>query len=190
MPRMRSPRGRAGALGRRWPYFRDARAPVIGALRGRGWAWLLSMLWVVIGAGGAIYGTVTFSHGDYGQGVLWMVQWYREPQVIIDVAVVALPVWALLAVPVLVTGFVRLRGLPRKWIRVAGWAGSWVAGLVLMNQTADWAAAGEGSRGFLSVGEMAICGAWLALGGAMTWILSSSQTRADSRVSNSNAATR
>jgi hypothetical protein len=162
----------ADAPGRRRPSFRDVRSRILGGLRGRGWVWWLSMLWVALGAGGAIYGTVTFSHGDYGQGAMWMVQWYGEPQVIIDVAVVALPVWVLLSLPVLVAGFVRLRGLPRKWIRVAGWPGSWVAGLVLMNQTADLAAAGEGSsRGFLSVGEIAICVAWLVLGGAMTWML-------------------
>ena len=97
----------------------------------------------------------------------------------------------LLSVPLLVAGFVRLRGWrPRNWLRVAGWAGSWVAGLALMNQTADWAAAGEGgTRGVLSVGEMAICAAWLALGGAMTWILSGPQTRADSSGA-SNVATR
>jgi hypothetical protein len=160
-------------------------------MRVRGLTWLLSMLWVMIGAGGALYAIVTFSHVGYGQGVIWMVQWPGEPQVIIDVAVVAVPVWALLSVPVLVTGFVRLRGLPRNGIRVAGWAGSWVAGLVLMNQTADLAAAGEGSsRGFLSVGEMAICVAWLVLGGAMSWILSGPQTRADSSVSDTTVATR
>lgn len=178
MPRTSSVSGRAGPPGGRWPPFRDRRALVLGGLRVRGWTWLLSMLWVMIGAGGAIYATVTFGHVGYGQGAIWMVQWPGEPQVIIDVAVVALPIWVLLSVPMLVAGFVRLRGLPRKWIRVAGWAGSWVAGLVLMNQTADLAAAGEGSsRGFLSVGEMAICVAWLVLGGVMTWILSKPPNR-------------
>jgi hypothetical protein len=156
----------------------NSRAHILGGLRVRGWTWLLSMLWVMIGAGGAIYGTVTFSHVGYGQGVIWMVQWPGEPQVIIDVAVVALPVWVLLSVPVLVAGFVRLRGLPRKGIRVAGWAGSWVAGWLLMNQTKDWAAAGLSStRGFLSVGEMAICVAWLVLGAVMTLILARLPTR-------------
>lgn len=92
---------------------------------------------------------------------------------IIAVAVVALPVWALLSGPLLLAGFARLRGWrPRNWLRAVGWAGSWVAGLALLNQTADLASAGEGgARGVLSVGEMAICAAWLALGGAMTWIL-------------------
>ncbi len=181
----------ASPPGARWPSFRDARALVIGGARVRGWTWLISMLWVMIGAGGAIYGTVTFSHVGYGQGVMWMVQWPGEPQVIIDVAVIALPVWVLLSVPVLVAGFVRIRGWrPRKWLRVAGWAGSWVAGLALMNQTADLAAAGEGgARGVLSVGELAICAAWLALGGAMTWILSGPQTRADGSLRDSNVAT-
>jgi hypothetical protein len=60
-----------------------------------------------------------------------------------------------------------------------------------VTQAAEWAVAGKGDgRGVLSVGEMAICAALLALGGAMTWILSGPQTRADSSVSDSNVATR
>jgi hypothetical protein len=113
--------------------------------------------------------------------------------VIIDAAPIAEVAWVLLPVPLLVAGFVRLRGWrPRNWLRVAGWAGSWVAGLALMNQAADWVATGaweSGSRGVLSVGELAICAVWLALGGAMTWILSGPQTRAESSVSDGNVAT-
>jgi hypothetical protein len=180
--------------GARWPSFRDARALVIGGLRVRGWTWLLSMLWVVIGAGGAIYATVAFSHPGYGEGLLIppTIQWPGEPQVIIAVGVIAEVVWVLLSGPLLVAGFIRLRGWrPRNWLRVTGWAGLWAAGLALLYQSAEWAAAGEvGTRGVLSVGEMAICAAWLALGGAMTWILSSPQTPADSSVSDSNVATR
>ena len=41
--------------GRQWPSFRDARALILGGLRVRGWVWRLSLLWVVIGAGGAGY---------------------------------------------------------------------------------------------------------------------------------------
>src|SRR5258708_25440958 len=142
MPPTSSVSGRAGTPGRRRPSFRIARALVIGGLRVRGWTWLLSMLWVMIGAGGAIYAIVTFSHVGYGQGVIWMVQWPGEPQVIIDVAVVALPVWVLLSAPVLVAGFVRLRGSrPRKWLRVAGWAGSGMAGLAPLNPSAGLARA-------------------------------------------------
>ena len=165
----------ASPPGRRWPSFRDARALVIGGLRVRGWTWLLSMLWVVIGAGGAIYATVAFSHPGYEEGLLIPpnIQWPGEPQIIIDVGVIAELAWGLLSGPLLVAGFVRLRGWrPRNWLRVAGWAGSWVAGLALMNQAADWAAAGMGGTSrVLSVGEMAICAAWLMLGAVMTWIL-------------------
>ncbi len=184
----------ASPPGARWPSFRDARALVIGGLRVRGWTWLLSVLWVVIGAGGAIYATVAFTHPGYGEGLLIPpnLQWPGEPQVIIDVGVIAEVVWVLLSIPVLIAGFVRLRDWrPGNWLRVAGWAGSWVAGLALMNQAAEWAAAGEGGTlGLLSVGEMAICAAWLALGAAMTWILSGPRTRADSSIGDSGVATR
>jgi len=185
----------ASPPGARWPSFRDARALVIGGARVRGWTWLLSMLWVVVGAGGAIYATVVLSHPGYQEITLIppTVQWPGEPQVIFDAALIAEVAWVLLPLPLLVAGFVRLRGWrPRNWLRVAGWAGSWAAGLALMNQAAEWVATGmvSGSRGVLSVGELAICAAWLVLGGAMTWILSGPQTRAGSSVSDSNAATR
>ena len=165
----------ASQPGRRWPSVRDARALVTGGLRVRGWTWLLSMLWVVIGAGGAVYATVAFSHPGYGEGLLIppTIQWPGEPQVIIDVGVIAEVVWVLLPAPLLVAGFVGRRGWrSRNWLRVAGWAGSWVAGLALMIQAAEWAVAGEdGTRGVLTIGEMAICAAWLMLGAVMTWIL-------------------
>ena len=184
----------ASPPGARWPSFRDARALVIGGLRVRGWTWLISMLWVVIGAGGAVYAAVVLSHPGYQEITLIppTVQWPGEPQVIFDAALIAEVAWGLLPLPLLVAGFVRLRGWrPRNWLRVAGWAGSWAAGLALMNQAAEWVAAGEGgTRGVLSVGELAICAAWLALGGAMTWILSGLQARVDSRVGDSNVATR
>jgi hypothetical protein len=165
----------ASPPGARWPSFRDVRALVFGGLRVRGWTWLLSTVWVVIGAGGAVYATVAFSHPGYGEGLLIPpnIQWPGEPQVIIDVGVIAEVAWGLLSGPLLVAGFVRLRGWRRRnWIRVAGWAGSWGAGLALMIQAAEWAAAGvDGTRGVLRVGEMAICAAWLMLGAVMTWIL-------------------
>lgn len=165
----------ASQPGRRWPSVRDSRALVTGGLRVRGWTWLLSMLWVVIGAGGAVYATVAFSHPGYGEGLLIppTIQWPGEPQVIIDVGVIAEVVWMLLPAPLLVAGFVRLRGWrPRSWLLVAGWAGSWVAGLALMIQAAEWAAAGQdGTRDVLRIGEMAICAAWLMLGTVMTRIL-------------------
>ena len=165
----------ASPPGAKWPSGRDTRALVIGGLRVRGWTWLLSMLWVLIGAGGAIYATVAFSHPGYGEGLLIPanIQWPGEPQVIIDVGVIAEVIWGLLSGLLLVAGFVRLRGWrPHNWLRAAGWAGSMVAGLALMNQAADWTAAGlYSTSGILSVGEMAICAAWLMLGAVITWIL-------------------
>ena len=190
MPRPVSISGRARFPGGRLPSFLGAWAPVTKGLRGRGWVWWLSALWVVIGAGGAIYAMVTVNHIDYSADFYWLLQWNGESGVIIALGAIAEVAWVLLSVPVLVAGFVQLRGWrPRNWLWVAGWAGSWVAGLALMNQAADWAIAGEnGTGGVMSVGELAICAAWLVLGGAITWILSGPQTRADSR-SDSNVAT-
>jgi hypothetical protein len=155
--------------------LRDPRALVVGGLRVRGWTWLLSMLWALIGAGGAIYSIVVFHHPGYGEGLLIppTIQWPSEPQLITDVSVIAEAAWFLLAGPVLISGFVRLRGWrPRNWLRAAGWAGCWVAGLALVIQTRDFATAGlGGAPSDPSVGEMVIGALWLALGGAMTWIL-------------------
>jgi hypothetical protein len=173
----------ASSPGRRWPTFRDARTLISGRFRVRGWVWLLSMVWVVIGAGGAIYATVALSHPGYQEVLLIpkTIQWPGEPQVIIDAAPVAEVAWGLLSVPVLVAGFVRLRGWrPRNWLRVAGWASSWVAGLALMVQAAGWVAAhdgGYGVNGAVKIGEMTICAAWLVLGALMTWILAVPATR-------------
>jgi hypothetical protein len=184
MPRSGTVRRTASPLGGRRLSWPGAWAQVIAALGGRGWVWRLAALWIVIGAGGAIYATVAFSHPGYDEGLLIppTIQWPGEPQVINAVGVIAEVTWLLLSGPLLVAGLVRLRGWrPRNWVRAAGWAGSWVAGLALMNQAAEWAAAGEnGTRGVLRIGELAICAAWLLLGGTMTWILSDPQTQPDS----------
>jgi hypothetical protein len=190
MPRPIPVSGRASPPGRRRPSILDVWAPVTEGLRGRGWVWWLAELWVVIGAGGAIYATFMVNHIDYSVDFYWLPQWNGEPGVIIAMGAIAEVAWVLLSVPVLVAGFVWLRGWrPRNWLRVAAWASSWVAGLALMNQAADWAIAGEdGTGGVISVGELAICAGWLALGAVMTWILARPQTRADSS-SDSHVAT-
>jgi len=137
---------------------------------------------VVIGAGGAIYAAVMVNHASLSVDFRWLPQWNGEPGVIIVIGAMAEVAWVLLSVPVLVAGFVRLRGWrPRNWLRVAGWASTWVAGWALMNQAVDWGIAGEnGTGGVLTVGELAICAGWLALGAVMAWILASAQTQTDS----------
>ena len=93
---------------------------------------------------------------------------------IIAVGGLAAGVWVLLAVPLLVAGFVRLRGWrPRNWLRAAAWAGAWVAGVALMGLAVFSAAAwGDGSGApNVSWAELAIFAAWLVLGAVMTWIL-------------------
>ena len=82
-----------------------------------------------------------------------------------------------LPVPLLIAGFVRFRGSrTRNWLRIAAWAGAWIAGFALLYQAEIW---GEypgnspaiGSPAVVSWRELPICAAWLAVGAVMTWIL-------------------
>jgi hypothetical protein len=107
--------------------------------------------------------------------------------------------WVLLTIPVLVAGLVRLY---RRRLRAAGlaaglaavaWAGTWVVGLALMYQIADWqptAAAiyagncnvGAGCylagyrHAVVSREELVVLAGWLALGAAMALILASTRS--------------
>jgi hypothetical protein len=160
--------------GGRWPSFRETRALILGAARG--WVWRLSMLWVVLGAGGALYGFVGATVGcttNYcTDEEFWFLLWNGEPGVIADVGGLAAGVWLLLAVPLLVAGFVRLRGWrPRNWRPAAAWAGAWVAGSALMVVAVVVAANGSNFPG-VGWGELPIFAAWLALGAAINQILS------------------
>lgn len=178
----------ASPPGRRWPSFRDARALVIGGLRVRGRAWLLLMLWV--GAGVVITGylfyvtTKPFSWADVTSGI---EGWSADP-VAVQIAVVLAQVAGLaLPLPVLIAGFIRLRGWRRgNWLRAAAWAGTWIAGAALMAQASAWGQYPEGScpnsyqnsivcpipsPAVVSWGELPICAAWLVIGAVMTWIL-------------------
>jgi hypothetical protein len=183
MPRTSSVSSRAGAPGWRWPSFREARALIIGGLRVRGWVWRLSMLWVVIGAGGALYSfvgaTVGCTTNQCTDEEFWFLLWNGEPGVIADVGGLAAGVWVLLAVPLLVAGFVRLRGWrPRNWRPAAAWGGAWLAGCALM---ALVAVVGAWGSHFRSVGwgalELPIFAAWLALGAVINRILSKPPAR-------------
>ena len=177
MPRASSVSGRAGGPGRRWRSFRVAWVWILEGLRARGWVWRLSMLWVVMGAGGAGYALVCTLVGcTTNQCVndeFWFPLWNGEPGVIAAVGNLAATAWVLLAVPLLLAGFVRLRGWRRcNWLRAAAWAGAWVVGIALMVLVAVVGAFGADGPG-LGWGELElpILAAWLALGAVMTSVL-------------------
>jgi len=171
--------------GRQWPSFSDARALLLGGRRMRGWVWRLSMLWVVMGAGGAAYALVCTMRGcTTSQCVndeFWFPLYNGEPAVIAGVGALAAVAWILAAVPLLLAGFVRLRGWrPRNWLRTAAWASAWVAAFVLMIAIAVAGAFGADNPG-LGWGELElpIIAAWLALGAVISQILSKpARTRA------------
>src|SRR5215472_17428004 len=178
MSRMSSASGRAGAPGRRWPSFRDARALILGALRGRGWVWWLSMLWVASGAGWVVYAfvctTVGCTTNQCTNEEFWFALLNGAPALVYWAGNLAEMIWPLLAVIVLVAGFVRVRGWRwRNWRRVAGWAGAWVAGIALIVLVAVVAGLGsEAPSVAWGAVELPIFAAWLALGARVNRILS------------------
>ena len=88
-----------------------------------------------------------------------------------------------LPVPLLIAGFVRFRGSrPRNWLRMAAWAGAWIAGFALLYQAEVWGgypgnSPAIGSPAVVSWRELPVCAAWLALGAVMTWILAAPRSR-------------
>jgi hypothetical protein len=177
----------ASPPGGRWPSFRDVRALITGGLRVRGWTRLLSMLWVVAGAAETGYDfyitTKPFTWADVNLGI---EGWSADPEVVRIAVVLATVAWLALPIPVLIAGFVKLRGWrPRNWLRTGAWAGAWISGLALGYQAGVWgdypancpAIGGPencpaiGSPAVVSWGELAICAAWLVLGAVLTWIL-------------------
>ena len=191
----------ASPPGRRWPSFRDARSLVIGGLRVRGLLVLcLSMLWTVLGAAGAGYNFILSTQvPQAAYAYVGIDDWVGEPSVIATAALWGALAWLLLTIPVLVAGLVRVR---RRWLRAgasaagwrAAWAGAWFAGIALMLQIASWEPSApaiysgncsEGSgcvlagyrHAVVSRGELAVSAGWLALGAAMTLILTRSGRR-------------
>jgi len=94
--------------------------------------------------------------------------------VIADVAALAVVVWMLLTVPLLVAGFIRLRGWRRRnWRTAAAWAGAWLAGCALMAVAVIVAGtASEAPSLGWGAGELPIFASWLALGARLNRILS------------------
>jgi hypothetical protein len=153
------------------------------------------MLWVVAGIVGTGYDfyitTKPFNWADVSLGI---EGWSADP-VAVQIAVVLATVASLaLPIPLLIAGFVRFRGWPpRSWLRVAAWAGAWIAGFALIYEAEVWgeypakcpAIGGSencpaiGSPAVVSWGELGICAAWLVLGAVMTWILAGPAHRSD-----------
>jgi hypothetical protein len=167
----------ASPPGRRWPSVRDARALVIWGLRVRGWTWSLSIVWVAAGAvvtGYIFYATTPnyISADIIGTGI---IGFSAGPAAVQIAAVLALVAWLALPLPVLIAGFIRLRGWrAANWLRAAAWAGAWIAGGTLLLLARAW-----GDSQGVSWGELPICAAWLVLGGVMTWILAVPGTHSD-----------
>jgi hypothetical protein len=145
------------------------------------------MLWVATGAGWVVYAFVCTTVGcttyQCTNDEFLFVLWNGEPWVIAAAGNLAETAWPLLAVLVLVAGFVRLRGWrPRNWRSTAAWAGAWVAGIALI--IAVGVVAGLGSEAH-SVGwvvlEQPLFAAWLALGAWVNRILSTPATSALAR---------
>ena len=107
--------------------------------------------------------------------------------------------WVLVTIPVLVAGLIRLyrRRLRAAgvaaWLAAIAWAGTWLAGLALMYQVANWqptaaaiwagncnVGAGCSLAGYrhavVSWEELAVLAGWLAIGAAMALILASTQS--------------
>lgn len=136
------------------------------------------MLWVVIGAGGAGYVFVCTLQGcttrQCTKDEFWFPLYNGEPGVIVALGALAAGVWLLLAVPLLVAGFVRLRGWrARTLLRAAAWVGAWLAGLELiwLAVVSAWAWANGSGAPDVAWGELPIFALWLALGAVMTRIL-------------------
>jgi hypothetical protein len=145
------------------------------------------MLWVVAGTAGTGYDfyitTKPYSWADVSLGI---AGWSTDPVAVQIAVILATAASLALPIPALIAGFIRLRGWqPRSWLRIAAWAGAWIAGFALMYQAEIWgsypancpAIGGPGncpaigSPAVVSWGELGICAAWLVLAAVMTSIL-------------------
>jgi hypothetical protein len=177
---------RASPPGRKWPSARDARALVIGGLRVRGWTWPLSMMWVAAGTviTGYIFYATTHPYISADIDGTGFIGFAAGPAAVQIAAVLALVAWMALPLPVLIAGFIRLRGRrPANWLRTAAWAAAWIAGYALSVLAHAW-----GDVPGVSWGGVLICAAWLVLGAVMTWILAVPGSHSDMRSTSSQAS--
>jgi hypothetical protein len=149
-------------------------------LRVRGRAWLLSILWVGLGAAESGYVFLVSTQPPAFPNNFQVATWVGEPGLITGAGELAGVAWLVLTIPVLVAGLIRLRGWrPGQGLRAAAWAGAWAAGFALMVTVEVWqapATCGEYGcppidHAVVSWIELPICAAFLALGAAMTRIL-------------------
>ena len=136
------------------------------------------MLWVASGAGWVVYAfvctTVGCTTNQCTNDEFLFVLWNGEPALVNWAGNWAEMVWPLLAVIVLVAGLVRVRGWRRRnWLRVAAWAGAWIAGIALIVAIAVVAGLGSETPSVIwGAPEALIFAAWLALGAWVNRILS------------------
>ena len=124
--------------------------------------------------------------------------WVGEPNVMAVAAQRGALTCFLLTIPVLVAGLVRIYRRRFRAPRVAArltaiaWAGTWMVGLALMYQVADWQPSARaiyacsGNQGCVLAGyrhaivsweELAVAAGWIALAAAMAMILASTRSR-------------
>jgi hypothetical protein len=105
------------------------------------------------------------------------VGWSTDPEAVRIAVVLATVASLALPIPLLIAGFVRFRGSrPRAWLRIAAWAGAWIAGFALIYEAEAWNeylgnSPAIGSPAVVSWRELAICAAWPVLGAVLTGIL-------------------
>lgn len=144
------------------------------------------MLWVGIGAAASGFFFVSST-----QPVTTSSD--ASANVIETAIVVAIAAWLVLAIPVLVAGCARFRGLEQGQLL---WTGAWVVGLALMVLTKvlvdnlpERTTCGTDGCGVVpyygpavvNLPELAICAAFLAIGALMTWMLARPEAVAQPR---------
>jgi hypothetical protein len=145
-----------------------------------GVVWVLSVLWVGIGAAASGYvflvstQTVLDPTSPFGGLFDWPAGELSES--IAAICGLAAVAWLVLTVPVLIAGIRQLLGCPNKWVRTAAWAGAWAAGLALTALIPFSLASPPPPQGYsggpiANWQELVISAGFLTLAAVMAWIL-------------------